>query len=163
MTSSWLGGHPLAVGCYHCTYLIDPTHDPLFLNHEVILSRSIHTSNLLYKDESKVEQSVKVLKEQSEVKVVDKKKAEVVVKKSLWQRFVAEMKHYYHGFRLLFIDIRIAARLLWAVLNGKSLTRREHRQVIDMEFVFNTDIQFYLISTVLRPYLSNNLSCKNFF
>ncbi|XP_041368157.1 mitochondrial proton/calcium exchanger protein-like isoform X2 [Gigantopelta aegis] len=130
VTSPWLGGHPLAVGCNQHNYLIDPTHDPLFLTNRVIVSRNIHTSNLLCKDESKIEQSVKVLKEQSEVKVVDQEKTEVVIKKSLWQRIVAELKHYYHGFRLLFIDFKIAAQLLWGVLNGKSLTRREHRQLV---------------------------------
>lgn len=50
-------------------------------------------------------------------------------KKSLWVRFKAEMVHYYHGFRLLFIDIRVAVRLIWHVLNGRSLMRRERKQV----------------------------------
>lgn len=50
-------------------------------------------------------------------------------KKSLWARFKAEMVHYYHGFRLLFIDIRVAVRLIWQVLNGRSLVRRERQQV----------------------------------
>ncbi len=53
----------------------------------------------------------------------------VVVKKPLGQRIIAELKHYYHGFRLLFIDIRVCIRLLWRVMNGKGLTRRERRQV----------------------------------
>ena len=30
-----------------------------------------------------------------------------VVKKSLWQRFVDELKHYYSGFKLLFLDVRV--------------------------------------------------------
>lgn len=50
-------------------------------------------------------------------------------KKSLWARFKAELVHYYHGFRLLFIDIRVAVRLIWQVLNGRSLIRRERQQV----------------------------------
>lgn len=50
-----------------------------------------------------------------------------VVKKSLKQRVVDEILHYYHGFRLLFIDIKITTGLLWRVLKGKSLSRREHR------------------------------------
>jgi LETM1 and EF-hand domain-containing protein 1, mitochondrial len=53
-----------------------------------------------------------------------------VVKKSLAQRVWAEMVHYYHGFRLLFIDIGICRRYLWKILNGESLTRREHRLLI---------------------------------
>ncbi|XP_052869887.1 mitochondrial proton/calcium exchanger protein isoform X2 [Anopheles cruzii] len=53
-----------------------------------------------------------------------------VVKKTLQQRIWAEMVHYYHGFRLLFIDINISRKLLWRVLNGRTLTRREHRLLI---------------------------------
>ncbi|XP_053691633.1 mitochondrial proton/calcium exchanger protein isoform X2 [Sabethes cyaneus] len=52
------------------------------------------------------------------------------VKKTLKQRIWAEMVHYYHGFRLLFIDINISRKLLWRVLNGKTLTRREHRLLV---------------------------------
>ena len=47
----------------------------------------------------------------------------------LRQRFINEVKHYYNGFRLLFIDIKVCTRHLWRLLNGKSLTRRERRQV----------------------------------
>jgi len=50
-------------------------------------------------------------------------------KKSLWIRFKAELVHYYHGFRLLFIDTRVAVRLIWQVLNGRTLIRRERKQV----------------------------------
>uniref|UniRef100_A0A182Q837 Mitochondrial proton/calcium exchanger protein n=1 Tax=Anopheles farauti TaxID=69004 RepID=A0A182Q837_9DIPT len=53
-----------------------------------------------------------------------------VVKKTLKQRIWAELVHYYHGFRLLFIDINISRKLLWRVLNGKTLTRREHKLLI---------------------------------
>ena len=52
-----------------------------------------------------------------------------VVKPTIWQRVVAEVKHYYHGFRLLFIDVRICSRYIWRLLNGKNLTRRERKQV----------------------------------
>lgn len=50
------------------------------------------------------------------------------VKKPLWDRFVAEVKHYYHGFRLMGLDIRIASKTLWKILRGKTLTRRERNQ-----------------------------------
>lgn len=52
------------------------------------------------------------------------------VKKTLKQRIWAEVLHYYHGFRLLFIDINVSRKLLWRVLNGKTLTRREHRLLV---------------------------------
>lgn len=51
-------------------------------------------------------------------------------KKSLGRRVINEVKHYYHGFRLLFIDIGIAARLLWQLAKGGSLTRREQNQLV---------------------------------
>lgn len=56
--------------------------------------------------------------------------APVVVKKSIPQRIWAELVHYYHGFRLLFIDINVCRKLLWRIMNGHSLTRREHRLLI---------------------------------
>ena len=37
--------------------------------------------------------------------------------------------HYYHGFRLLALDVRVAFRLLWKTMKGSSLTRRELKQV----------------------------------
>lgn len=52
------------------------------------------------------------------------------VKKTLKQRIVNELLHYYHGFRLLFIDINVSRKLIWRILNGKSLTRREHRLLV---------------------------------
>ncbi|XP_026842854.1 mitochondrial proton/calcium exchanger protein [Drosophila persimilis] len=50
-------------------------------------------------------------------------------KKSLGVRIWEELVHYYHGFRLLFIDVAICSKLLWRVLNGKSLSRRENKQL----------------------------------
>lgn len=100
------------------------------------------------KDESKVEKAVKALKEkvESEKGTVEEKPAEpkivlistpaepaapaVPAKKTIGERVVAELKHYYHGFRLLFIDMKICIRLLYNVASGKSLTRRERRQLV---------------------------------
>ncbi|XP_062946106.1 mitochondrial proton/calcium exchanger protein-like [Cynocephalus volans] len=55
---------------------------------------------------------------------------EAAVKKSIRQRVLDGLKHYYHGFRLLWIDSRIAARTLWRILQGHTLIRREHRQFV---------------------------------
>lgn len=52
------------------------------------------------------------------------------VKRTLRQWVVDEVKHYYHGFRLLWIDTTIAGRMLWRVLNGHPLSRRERRQFL---------------------------------
>lgn len=52
------------------------------------------------------------------------------VKRPLLKRIVDEVVHYYHGFRLLFIDIRICVRLLWQVVRGSDLSRREREQLV---------------------------------
>ncbi|XP_019636235.1 PREDICTED: LETM1 and EF-hand domain-containing protein 1, mitochondrial-like isoform X2 [Branchiostoma belcheri] len=91
------------------------------------------------KAESKVEQSVKALKEKKKQKsgvslseppfvTSPTGKDLTVPRKSLWVRFVEEVKHYYHGFRLLFLDFKVAARLFFKMWKGISLTRREYRQ-----------------------------------
>uniref|UniRef100_A0A672S0T3 Leucine zipper and EF-hand containing transmembrane protein 2 n=1 Tax=Sinocyclocheilus grahami TaxID=75366 RepID=A0A672S0T3_SINGR len=51
-----------------------------------------------------------------------------VPRKSLGQRVLDELKHYYHGFRLLGIDTKIAGRMVWRLLHGQQLTRRERRR-----------------------------------
>lgn len=52
-----------------------------------------------------------------------------VGKRSLRQRVVDELKHYYNGFHLLWIDTKVAARMVWRLLHGQVLTRRERRRV----------------------------------
>ncbi|KAM9742922.1 LETM1 domain-containing protein LETM2, mitochondrial isoform 2-T4 [Menidia menidia] len=53
-----------------------------------------------------------------------------IVKKSVYHRIVDELKHYYNGFRLLGIDIKIAGRMVWRLLHGQLLTRRERRRLL---------------------------------
>ncbi|XP_010874826.2 LETM1 domain-containing protein LETM2, mitochondrial isoform X2 [Esox lucius] len=53
-----------------------------------------------------------------------------LVKKSIGQRIVEELKHYYNGFRLLGIDIKIAGRMVWRLLHGQLLSRRERRRLM---------------------------------
>jgi len=100
--------------------------------------RALHTSSILLdkgpsQPSSKVEASVQTLKEaisENEKKpAVAASQTVAVTKKSMWQKVKDELIHYYHGFRLLFIDINVSRKLVMRVLNGKSLTRREHRQV----------------------------------
>ncbi|XP_055312309.1 mitochondrial proton/calcium exchanger protein isoform X2 [Sitodiplosis mosellana] len=52
------------------------------------------------------------------------------VKKSLKQRVWDELVHYYHGFRLLFINMNVGRKLVGKLLHGESLTRREYRLLI---------------------------------
>nr|XP_046268877.1 mitochondrial proton/calcium exchanger protein isoform X4 [Scatophagus argus] len=96
--------------------------------------RWIHTSSRRW-DDSKVEKSLRSLKDK-------KKKLEEggpvysptldaePVRRTLRQRVIDEIKHYYHGFKLLWIDTTIAGRMLWRVLNGHALSRRERRQFL---------------------------------
>ncbi len=49
--------------------------------------------------------------------------------KLIWQRIIHELKHYYNGFKLLFIETKTAFHLLHRILNGYTLTRRERKQV----------------------------------
>ncbi|XP_024131081.1 LETM1 domain-containing protein LETM2, mitochondrial isoform X1 [Oryzias melastigma] len=62
--------------------------------------------------------------------VVTPVQEKAIVKKSLYQRIVDELKHYYNGFRLLGIDIKIAGRMVWRLLHGQVLTRRERRRLM---------------------------------
>lgn len=60
-----------------------------------------------------------------------------VPKKSLGQKVLDELKHYYHGFRLLGIDTNIAGRMVWRLLHGQQLTRRERRRVRQFGFTWD--------------------------
>ncbi|XP_029827223.2 mitochondrial proton/calcium exchanger protein [Ixodes scapularis] len=110
-----------------------PSHQPLAL----VLYRPlwVPSKKLSEKESSKVEGTVKALKE-AEHPAVDMAKpaatapAHPIPKRSLLKRIWDELVHYYHGFRLLFIDIRVSSRLVYRVLNGDSLTRREHKQLV---------------------------------
>ncbi|XP_063095917.1 LETM1 domain-containing protein LETM2, mitochondrial isoform X5 [Cavia porcellus] len=49
-------------------------------------------------------------------------------KQSYRQKIVAEFKYYYNGFYLLWNDTKVAARMVWRLLHGQVLTRRERRR-----------------------------------
>ena len=51
-------------------------------------------------------------------------------KKSLWIRFKDEVRHYYSGFKLLFLDINVSSKIMWKIVRGIPLTRRESRQLV---------------------------------
>lgn len=64
------------------------------------------------------------------VSVEKKKASEVAVKKGVWEKVKAEVKHYYSGFKLLFLDVKISSKIVWKTLQGKTLSRRENRQLV---------------------------------
>ncbi|KAI8344125.1 LETM1-like protein-domain-containing protein [Chlamydoabsidia padenii] len=50
-------------------------------------------------------------------------------KKSMWQKVKDEAVHYWHGTKLLGLEIRISSKLIRKLLHGSRLTRREARQL----------------------------------
>ena len=109
---------------------------------EVEVASSTETLNELKTKETvilkiNVEDTVKASAAPQTPVPLETEEVEVVKKKSIAQRVVAEVKHYYHGFRLLFMDVRLCARYVRYILNGRSLTRRERRQVRDSFIAFS--------------------------
>ena len=51
-------------------------------------------------------------------------------KRTIWEKVVAEAKHYYSGFKLLFLDVKLASQIVWKIVQGKTLSRRENRQLV---------------------------------
>ncbi|OCH83617.1 LETM1-domain-containing protein [Obba rivulosa] len=47
----------------------------------------------------------------------------------VWKKVKHEAQHYWHGTKLLYSEVRISSRLLWKILHGDNLTRRERRQL----------------------------------
>jgi hypothetical protein len=68
------------------------------------------------------------------IEKADAGKQVAIAKKTLWQRFVDECKHYYSGFKLLFLDVRVSSAIVWKILNGHNLSRRESKQVRNSQF-----------------------------
>lgn len=100
----------------------------------VILVRHIHVGSRCLDKEpakasSKVEETVNLLKGKAKDEA-EAKEVQVVPKKPLSTRIMDEIKHYYHGFRLLFKDINISRKLAMKALRGETLSRREHRLLV---------------------------------
>ena len=95
--------------------------------------RPISTSRYYFdkeplKPSSKVEATVETIKKTIEDKLKGPQTSKP--KKPLSERIMNELRHYYHGFRLLFIEIRISIMLFFKILIGHTLTRREHRLLV---------------------------------
>ncbi|XP_051507840.1 mitochondrial proton/calcium exchanger protein isoform X2 [Myxocyprinus asiaticus] len=119
----------------YCAILVPecvlPGHTHSIYNRTV---RWVHTTGRLH-DDSKVERSLRSLKDRNKKleeggPVYSPTVDAEPVRRTIGQRVIDEVKHYYHGFRLLWIDTTIAVRMLWRVLNGNILSRRERRQFL---------------------------------
>ena len=109
--------------------------------------RLVSTSSVRLKEaSSKVEQTVERLKDKVEEKQdnLEKKIDSKIVatttdatttttittsKKSLWVRIKDEGKHFWSGCKLLVLDVRVCSRIIWKITRGKTITRRERRQL----------------------------------
>lgn len=50
-------------------------------------------------------------------------------KKSLKEKIKDELRHYYHGFKLLNLNVKVSRKLVYRTLKGENLTRRERKLV----------------------------------
>ncbi|GBC06740.1 hypothetical protein RclHR1_07000010 [Rhizophagus clarus] len=64
-----------------------------------------------------------------ETNINEKSAAVITKKKPLTTRIKDEITHYWHGTKLLGLEIKISTKLLYKLLKGQKLTRREHRQL----------------------------------
>ncbi|XP_073510051.1 LETM1 domain-containing protein LETM2, mitochondrial isoform X3 [Phyllobates terribilis] len=95
-----------------------PTHTNVL--HPAIYNQHFHTSVLQLQN----------LPPPPATPTPEPEKSPQVARMSLGQRVVDEIKHFYHGFRLLWIDTTVAARMVWRLLHGQLLTRRERRRLM---------------------------------
>ncbi|XP_048649170.1 mitochondrial proton/calcium exchanger protein-like [Marmota marmota marmota] len=102
-----MGPGDLPVRCWHSSY-------PLSSGSTVTSPKSLRDKNKKLEEGSPVSNTT----------------AEGALKPGLKQRILAGLKHVYHGFRLLWIDTKIAVRTLWKILKGQTLSRREHKQLV---------------------------------
>lgn len=116
---------------------LDSTIPPAYINNATFIQiRTFYVTPNWKGQEpsSKIEEAVKNIKEEKELKektdiIKDPDTKKVVAKVTIWQKVKGEILHYYHGFRLLGLDMKISAKLIWRILHGKELSRREHRLV----------------------------------
>uniref|UniRef100_A0A1I7U2A1 Mitochondrial proton/calcium exchanger protein n=1 Tax=Caenorhabditis tropicalis TaxID=1561998 RepID=A0A1I7U2A1_9PELO len=127
------------LGRYAYRYIIAAHRSRVF--QPQIATSSLYTTSLRYlaTDRSKVEYTLKMLREdvqkqdeeaQKALSLMKSDKEVSTVKPPLKDRIMHELKHYYHGFRLLALETRVSAKYLWRVLRGATLTRRERQQLV---------------------------------
>ncbi|XP_065071968.1 mitochondrial proton/calcium exchanger protein-like [Rhopilema esculentum] len=112
-----------------------------------LLNEIIDERKIMLDDKSKVEEYIEHQRKkrqtnQEKMQLIEEKLQEAFIYKpekpkdaldvreklSIKDKIMKEVMHYYDGFKLLYLDTRVAAKLLWRVLNGEVLLRRERRQ-----------------------------------
>jgi LETM1 and EF-hand domain-containing protein 1 len=119
---------PIIVGCYRTGIL---------QNQRLLAPRIlVCTRNVSQDDNKRVQEMLKILKEEitQQKKDADEEQAlvpaEPNVKPPIRTRVLNELKHYYHGFRLLALEVKVSARYAWMIFQGKTLTRLERQQLV---------------------------------
>ncbi|KAG2185285.1 hypothetical protein INT44_002075 [Umbelopsis vinacea] len=79
--------------------------------------------------ETMASRATNLAKEQVAAKAAAVAPAAVKAKKPIMQRVKEEIVHYWHGTKLLGLEIRISSKLTSKLLKGGKLTRREQRQL----------------------------------
>jgi len=71
------------------------------------------------------------LERQQEEDSRKKKEVKIAIKKlPIKDRIIHEIKHYYHGFRLLILETSLSTKYLYRLIRGDTLSRRERQQMI---------------------------------
>ncbi|XP_044293620.1 LETM1 domain-containing protein LETM2, mitochondrial isoform X2 [Varanus komodoensis] len=122
------------------TYLKDFESQQLFCNaqqgtglHHLLMQpmRLLHLSACQHQEvPDKPQPNQSAVKADTNLAKVAVDQATEAPKRSLRQKIVDELKHYYNGFHLLWIDTKVAARMVWRLLHGQVLTRRERRRLM---------------------------------
>ncbi|KAI7901415.1 LETM1-like protein-domain-containing protein [Cokeromyces recurvatus] len=111
----------------------------VLLNPNVSTKRMVHIQRgLLRSEQQKIMSEEKetmtsraaaLAKEQQAKATLNTATTTVKPKKTIWEKVKEEAIHYWHGTKLLGLEVRISSALTWKLLNGGKLTRREHRQL----------------------------------
>ena len=80
-------------------------------------------------------------------------KLEEIPKPPLLTRIKNALIHYYHGFRLFGLEVKIASRLFLKTLRGQSLSRREQKQVFNKDNKYIPNFLCYLLLLCIIYYL----------
>jgi LETM1 and EF-hand domain-containing protein 1 len=116
---------PFIIHCYRTNILQQRSLAPL-----------IYTRNVSNDDGKRVQEMLRILKEDLKQQKKDDEEqlalvpTEPQVKLPIRTRVLNELKHYYHGFRLLALEIKVSAKYAWMIFKGKTLTRLERQQLV---------------------------------
>ncbi|KAF7242082.1 LETM1 domain-containing protein LETM2, mitochondrial, partial [Varanus komodoensis] len=146
------------------TYLKDFESQQLFCNaqqgtglHHLLMQpmRLLHLSACQHQEvPDKPQPNQSAVKADTNLAKVAVDQATEAPKRSLRQKIVDELKHYYNGFHLLWIDTKVAARMVWRLLHGQVLTRRERRRYKKYQVGITAAIQYSQAVAVLSWCLS---------